>query len=249
MRTVVVYVHGLWLRGGESFLLRRRLSRALNAESLVFPYASVGAGVADNAVALGGYLQTIKTDTLHLVAHSMGGLVILKLFELSLVPQGPLAGVAQGLPPGRIVLAGSPVKGSRSAQRLARLPLGRALLGLSGSDLLLTPGEPRWQGGRDLGVIAGDLALGLGRLLGRMAAPNDGTVWLDETDLPGAADQLRVRVSHSGMVFSAEVAGQVAAFLKNGHFSRNSASKPTKTAGPPKSTEFQSTIDVPRSIK
>jgi len=218
MRTVVVYVHGLWLKGGESFLLRRRLSRALNAEGRVFPYASVGAGVTDNALALGKYPKTIETDTLHLVAHSMGGLVILKLFELGLAPQGPLAGLAQGLPPGRIVLTGSPVRGSRSAERLARLPFGRALLGLSAADVLLRPGERRWQGGRDLGVVAGDLAVGLGRLLGRMGAPNDGTVWVDETDLPGAADQLRVRVSHSGMVFSAEVARQVAAFLQNGRF-------------------------------
>ncbi|MEA3106087.1 MAG: hypothetical protein QOI88_692 [Gammaproteobacteria bacterium] len=220
MRTVVVYVHGLWLGGGESFLLRRRLSRALDVEGRVFRYASVGAAVTDNAVALGRYLQTIETDTLHLVAHSMGGLVILKLFELSLAPQGPLAGVAQGLPPGRIVLTGSPVRGSRSAERLARLPFGRALLGLSAAEVLLTPRERRWHGGRDLGIIAGDLAVGLGRLLGPMGAPNDGTVWLDETDLPGATDQLRVRVSHSGMVFSAEVAGQVAAFLKDGRFSR-----------------------------
>jgi len=218
MRTVVVYVHGLWLKGGESFLLRRRLSRALNAEGRVFPYASVGAGVTDNALALGKYLKTIEADTLHLVAHSMGGLVILKLFELGLAPQGPLAGLAQGLPPGRIVLTGSPVRGSRSAERLARLPFGRALLGLSAADVLLRPGERRWQGGRDLGVVAGDLAVGLGRLLGRMGAPNDGTVWVDETDLPGAAEQLRVRVSHSGMVFSAEVARQVAAFLQNGRF-------------------------------
>ncbi len=219
MRTVVVYVHGLWLKGGESFLLRRRLCRALNAESRVFPYASVGAGVTDNAMALGKYLQAIKTDTLHLVAHSMGGLVILKLFELSVVPQGPLAGVAQGLPPGRIVLTGSPVRGSRSAERLASLPFGRSLLGLSASDLLSAHRERCWLGGRDLGVIAGDLGVGLGRLLGRMPAPNDGTVWLDETDLPGAAEQLRVHVSHTGMMFSAEVARQVAAFLRDGRFS------------------------------
>jgi pimeloyl-ACP methyl ester carboxylesterase len=216
----VVYVHGLWLKGGESFLLCRRLSRVLKADSRVFPYASVGVGIGDNAMALGRYLQTIKTDTLHLVAHSMGGLVILKLFELSLVPQGPLAGVAQGLPPGRIVLTGSPVRGSRSARRLARLPFGRALLGLSGSDMLLTSREPRWQGGRELGVIAGDLALGLGRLMGPMGAPNDGTVWLGETDLPGATEQLRLRVSHSGMVFSADVARQAASFLQDGRFSR-----------------------------
>jgi pimeloyl-ACP methyl ester carboxylesterase len=222
MRTVVVYVHGLWLGGGESFLLRRRLSRALNAESRVFSYASVGTSATDNAAALGRYLQTIETDTLHLVAHSMGGLVLLNLFELSLAAQGPLAGLAQGLPPGRIVLTGSPVRGSRSAGRLARLPFGRALLGLSAADMLLTPRERRWRGGRDLGVIAGDLAVGLGRLLGRMPAPNDGTVWVDETDLPGATEQLRVQVSHTGMMFSAEVARQVAAFLKDGRFAWNS---------------------------
>jgi pimeloyl-ACP methyl ester carboxylesterase len=220
MRTVVVYVHGLWLKGGESFLLRRRLSRELNAESHIFPYASVGTGVKDNAMALGRYLQTIKTDTLHLVAHSMGGLVILELFELSVVPLGPLAGLAQGLPPGRIVLTGSPVRGSRSAERLARLPFGRSLLGLSAPDLLPAHRERCWLGGRDLGVIAGDLGVGLGRLLGRMPAPNDGTVWLDETDLPGATEQLRVRASHTGMTFSPEVARQVAAFLKHGRFER-----------------------------
>src|SRR6202023_1474562 len=150
MHTVVVYVHGLWLKGGESFLLRRRLSRALKAESRVFRYASVGAGVTDNAVALGRYLQTIETDTLQLVAHSMGGLVILRLFELSLLPQGSLAGVAQRLPPGRIVLTGSPVRGSRSAERLVRAPLGGTLLG-SAAGALLAGGEPPWPGGRDLG--------------------------------------------------------------------------------------------------
>ncbi len=212
---VVVYVHGLWLGGAEAVLLRRRLSRALGAESRVFSYPSVSAGVTENAMALGRYLSSIPADTLHLVAHSMGGLMILKLFE-----PGPLAGVAQALPPGRIVLTGSPVRGSRSAARLARLPFGRALLGRSASELLLAPCDRRWEGGRDLGVIAGELAVGLGRLLGRMDGPSDGTVWVAETDLPGATDRLRLRVSHSGMVFSARVARQVAAFLRGGRFER-----------------------------
>jgi hypothetical protein len=222
MGAVVVYVHGLWLGGGESVLLRRRLSRALGAESRVFSYPSVGAGVAENAEALGRYLQKIPADTLHLVAHSMGGLVILKLFEAGFgFASSPFAaGVAQALPPGRIVLTGSPVRGSRSAARLARLPFGRALLGRSASEALLMPCERRWQGGRDLGVIAGELGVGLGRLLGRMEGPSDGTVWAAETDLPGATDQLRLRVSHSGMVFSAQVARQIAVFLRDGRFER-----------------------------
>ena len=212
MGTVVVYVHGLWLWGAEAVLLRRRLSRALGVESRVFSYPSVSASVTENALALGRYLHSIPADALHVVAHSMGGLVISKLFEL---------GIGAGLPPGRIVLMGSPVRGSRTAARLARLPFGRTLLGRSAGETLLVPCERRWQGERDLGVIAGELGVGLGRLLGRMEAPNDGTVWVTETDLPGANDQIQLRVSHSGMVFSALVARQVAAFLRDGRFERD----------------------------
>jgi pimeloyl-ACP methyl ester carboxylesterase len=220
MNTVVVYVHGLWLQGYEGALLRRRLGRSLDAETHSFTYSSVGGKVTDSAMALKRYLAQFRTDTLHLVGHSLGGLVILKLFELlALMTQGsPNHEVA--FPPGRIVLLGSPVRGSRSAQRLARLPFGRAMLGATVGEVLLSPRDARWDGMRDLGVIAGDLALGLGRLLGPMGAPSDGTVLVEETRLSGAAEQLKLRVSHSGMPYSAAVARQTAAFLRDGRFLR-----------------------------
>ena len=44
----------------------------------------------------------------------------------------------------------------------------------------------------------------------------DGTVLLEETELDGAADRVVLRVSHTGMLFSAEVALQAAAFLRSG---------------------------------
>ncbi len=223
MRTVIVYVHGLWLGGGESFLLLRRLSRALGAECRTFKYSSVGATTADNVASLEAYLGSIEADTLHLIAHSMGGLLLAALFDPWRAPR-PHARPANpmpALPPGRIVLTGSPVRGSRSARRLAQLPFGRAMLGPTAGDVLAGPPvERRWSGVRDLGVIAGDLGLGLGRLLGPMNGANDGTVLVDETQLPGAADQLRLRTSHSGLLFSAEVARQVAAFLQTGRFAR-----------------------------
>jgi pimeloyl-ACP methyl ester carboxylesterase len=224
MSTVVVYVHGLWLHGYEAMLLRRRLAKSLGAETRSFTYSSVGATVTDNARALERFLAQIPAETLHLVGHSLGGLVILKLFELEGSANGPMAdgsmkrGIA--LPPGRVVLLGSPVRGSRSARRLARLPFGRAILGVSAAEALLAPRDPRWDGARGLGVIAGDLAVGLGRLLGPMRASSDGTVLVEETDLPGAAEQLRLRVSHIGMPYSAEVARQVAVFLREGRFAR-----------------------------
>ena len=217
MRTCVVYVHGLWLNGWESVLLRRRLSRHLGCETSVFSYRSVGAGVADNASGLGQFLETISADAVHLVAHSLGGLMVLELFERVLSPEGTFPG-GGALPPGRIVFLGSPVQGSRAAQHFARFALGRAILGLTAHQVLLAPRARAWNGARDLGVIAGNLPLGFGRLAGPLDGPSDGTVLVEETQLPGATSHLTVRTSHSALVYSAEVARQTAAFLRHGSF-------------------------------
>jgi pimeloyl-ACP methyl ester carboxylesterase len=206
---VVVYVHGLWLQGHEGAWLRRRLGEELGAETRAFRYPSVRADTTENAAALARYLAQIRADELHLVGHSLGGVVILTMFELMAQPV---------LPAGRIVLLGSPVRGSSAAQRLARMPFGKTILGLTAKEALLGTRERRWAGARDLGIIAGDLALGLGRLTGRMGGPNDGTVLVEETRVPGSVQELRLRVSHSAMPFAKIVARQTAAFLRNGRF-------------------------------
>lgn len=205
--TVVVYVHGLWLNGWEAVLLRRRLSTSLACETRSFSYSSVGADLSRNARALAEFLRRIPADTLHLVGHSMGGLLILELFEGS--PK---------LPPGRIVLLGSPVQGSRAARNLAGRALGRKMIGLTAHQALLPQRERRWCGARDLGVIAGTLPWGFGRLLGPFDEPSDGTVLVAETRLAGAKQQLTLRTSHSGMVYSSLVARQTATFLREGNF-------------------------------
>jgi pimeloyl-ACP methyl ester carboxylesterase len=211
MSTVIVYVHGLWQRGAESIWLRRRLSQDLGAEARAFSYPSVAADATTNARALATYLTAIRADTLHLVGHSLGGLVILKLFAED-------ADVQARLPPGRVVLLGSPLRGSRTAEKLARLPFGRKIMGLGVGEELLTSRGRRWNGARDLGVIAGDLGFGLGRLVGTLGGPSDGTIMVEETELDGATDRLVLRVSHTGMLFSAAVARAAGAFLRSGRF-------------------------------
>jgi hypothetical protein len=211
MSTMAVYVHGLWLTGLEGGILRKRLAKDLNAETRAFSYASVRSGVSANAQALGTFLRDLHADTLHLVGHSLGGLVILKLFE---------SGEGDQLPPGRIVLLGSPLSGSQAARNLARLPFGKHILGRGVHEELLTPRERRWNGHRDLGVIAGSLSLGLGRLVGTHGAPSDGTVFVDETRLTGISQHLVLNVSHTGLPFSASVARQTGAFLSSGNFIR-----------------------------
>ncbi len=214
---MVVYVHGLWLNGWEAGFLRHRLSRQLGCATRVFPYPSVTADLATNARALAAFLARISVDTLHLVGHSMGGLVILECLE-NVLRTPAVEPRDRPLPPGRIVLLASPVQGSRAAQRLARWPFGRRIMGLTAGEVLLEPRARQWSGSRDLGVIAGDRPLGSGHLLGQFHAPNDGTVLVEETRLAGAREHRQLRVSHSGMMLSAEVARQTAAFLRDGRF-------------------------------
>lgn len=211
MNTVVVYVHGLWLTGREGGWLRRRLAQDLGAETVAFSYPSVVGDTTANARALQEFLGAISAENLHLVGHSLGGLVILKYFE---------EGAAAQLPPGRVVLMGSPLRGSRAARGLARVPFGKKILGRSAGEELLTPRDRGWEGMREIGVIAGDLGVGLGRLVGTGSEPSDGTVLVEETRLDGATDHLVMRVSHSGMLFSAAVAKQAGVFLRTGAFER-----------------------------
>jgi pimeloyl-ACP methyl ester carboxylesterase len=216
VRTVVVYVHGLWLNGWEALLLRQRLSRHLGCPALSFRYSSVGMGLAENARALRAFLAGLRTDTLHLVGHSMGGLVILELFENAAANAGAESELL--LPPGRIVLLGAPVRGSRAARNLSRLPLGRRILGLTAHEALLPERERQWIGCRELGIIAGTVPMGMGRFMGRFDSPSDGTVLVAETHLAGAKQHLSLRTTHTGMVYSPEVARQAAAFLRDGRF-------------------------------
>ncbi len=208
MPTTVVYVHGLWLGGAESLGLRRYLARALPCQMRIFRYSPMSAGIDSHAQALGSFLSGITAPTLHLVGHSLGGVVILRSFELGLVPPAP----------GRVVLLGAPARGSLAAQRFARLPFGRALLGPAAREALLGPRERPWRGDRDLGIIAGNRPVGLGRLLGAWPAPSDGTVLVAETRVEGARAALELPVGHTGFLFSRSVARQTAAFLREGRF-------------------------------
>src|SRR5258708_5623783 len=193
--TVVVYVHGLWVTGGEAFWLRRRLEQDLAARTLAFPYPSVTADITANARALAEFLSPIRANTLHLVGHSLGGLVILKLFEET-------ADTPARLPPGRIVLLGSPMRGSRSARNFARLPFGKKIMGLGATGELMGLRERRWDGARDLGLIAGDLGIGLGRLAGAPGGARGGTLLVSQTDVGGAAGLRGLKRGSAGLLFS-----------------------------------------------
>jgi pimeloyl-ACP methyl ester carboxylesterase len=208
MSSAVVYVHGLWMTGIEGALLRRRLVRELGAAPFSFAYRSVRCSLAENVARMREFLARLDAREVHIVAHSLGGVITWKFFE-----QYP-----DMLPPGRVVLLGSPLQGSRAAATFARVPGAAAILGRCVREELIDPAPRQWSAPRALGVIAGTLSLGLGKLVGTGGAPNDGTVYVAETRVPGMTDHLALAVSHTQLPFSAAVARQVAAFLRSGRF-------------------------------
>jgi len=122
------------------------------------------------------------------------------------------------LPPGRIVLLGSPVQGSRAAQAIAAWSWGPQILGSLAVAELARPRARSWNGPREVGVIAGSRSAGLGRLFSSLPVPNDGTIAVDETRLPGATASITLDVSHTGMLFSLPVAESVTRFFRTGGF-------------------------------
>jgi len=207
---LVILVHGLWMHGMACAMLAHRLRRA-GYRVETFSYSSVRWEMADIAERLHEYARRRSAPHLHFVGHSLGGLVILNMLN-----------AWSDLPPGRVVLLGSPCTDCESARQLAvrsggRLVLGRALHGWSCED-----GEAVAQR-LPVGVIAGTRRIGMGRLFVRLNGPNDGVVTVEETRLAGRAAHRVMPVSHSGMLVSAAVAKQVICFLREGRFTGEGA--------------------------
>lgn len=219
-RRSVVFVHGLWMTGFEAAWLGHRIARRRAATLHRFHYRSVAASLSESAAALARFVDALGGETIDLVGHSLGGVVILRLLERA-PPRAP----------GRAVLLGAPVQGSRAARGLARWPGGRGILGRAIAEAVLEAGPRTRPLGREVGVIAGTAPYGLGRLVARLPEPNDGVVLVEETRLAGARDHLELPVNHSGMLFSRAVADQAAAFLERGRFEREGETARSRPAG------------------
>ena len=203
----VLLLHGLWMNGFVMQYLAHALRRYGFAARTV-TYRSIRDALDAHLSRLTRRIASLAADRIHLVGHSTGGLVVLRYLQRD--PDKRIA---------RTVLLGAPVAGCRAAAGLARHPGGDLFLGKSLSiwrepvDVSL---DPRFE----VGIIAGTLPLGLGRLFTRLPGPNDGVVCVDETRLPGMRDHLALPVGHTAMLISPQVARQTAVFLKTGAFAR-----------------------------
>ena len=188
-------------------LLRHRL-KLCGFKPVQFSYPSIRCSLKENAARLQRFVQSLENyneiDTIHFVAHSLGGLLLRQFFY----------DYPEQLP-GRVVTLGTPHQGSQAARHLAYKPIGKWLLGKS-YHYGLRGDVPLWGTKREIAVYAGCVSVGVGRLLTSLDEPNDGTVTVAETNLQGMKCHRIFSVTHMGLLFSDEVAHAVCTFLQEG---------------------------------
>jgi len=202
---VTVLVHGIWMQGFMMSVLAKRLN-SFGFRTVSFNYNFLINSPAENARDLYRQIGELGARRVNLVGHSLGGIVILHLLD-----QFPELAI------NKVVLIGSPVRGSYVAKRVHENRLLRPLLGRSADGGLLD-GAPEFKGDRPLGIITGSGSMGLIALLYPAGDHSDGVVRNSETLIENTTDNVCVPSSHSAMIFSDICANYVANFLNLGRF-------------------------------
>lgn len=209
----VVCIHGIWGKGIELALMRRRLQNEHGFRVLLFNYPSVRGTLDGNAARLARFIADQQVADAHIIGHSLGGIIALRM--LASHPDATS---------GRVVCIGSPLTGSRPATILAQKNWAAPIIGHSLPAGVVHAPASDWAGevckSHEVGVIAGTVPVGFGRLVTKFDGDHDGSVAVAETRLEGAKDHICLRVSHKSILVSRDVVEQAAAFLKHGEFLR-----------------------------
>ena len=197
-KQAVILLHGL----AAHRLVMVRLSKFLNDhgyETSNWGYRSIRGSIESHARAFQKQLDELvcngRHEAVHIVAHSMGGIIARRVLGLSR-PENL----------GRLVMLGPPNRGSHVARKLSR-PLGGicpALRELSDShdSYVNQLGEP------------GDIEYGI------IAAAADRVVKLPSTFLDGQSDHIILPGHHGLLPWRRDTAMQVIHFLRTGKFNQ-----------------------------
>ena len=216
-RTVVL-VHGL-VRSKRSMALLARRLEADGFEVVSFGYASrtksIEALADDLAAAVEECCADRRTEV-GFVTHSLGGILV----------RAYMVDYAAGYR-GRVVMLSPPNQGSEIVDSLGDVGIFSAMFGRvavelgTGADSLPNRlGPARFE----VGIITGNRSINpLGSWL--IPGPDDGSVSVERAKLEGAADFLVVPHTHTFLMNSHAVAGQVTHFLRQGRFDRGAGAR------------------------
>jgi pimeloyl-ACP methyl ester carboxylesterase len=148
---------------------------------------------------------------LHFVGHSMGGLLTRVYLARYRPPH-----------PGRVVMLGTPNRGSEIADRLLGFAAYRAYFGPAGQQLTTSrdPATAALLPAIDypVGVIAGNRSADPFASAFWLPRPNDGRVSVENTKLDGMAGHVVIRAAHPWLMRNRQAIEQTIAFLRDGRF-------------------------------
>ena len=201
----VVLIHALGRSRWSMWLLARRLRAAgWPVATVAYPSLRLPIEAAAERVAREVADVSRSWDVVHLVGHSLGGIIARRL-----------ALTRPDLRIARVVQIGSPNLGTAFGKWLARAAPARWLLGPVLAQVAAFPA--RAERHATVGSIAGTLHCGwLNAPLG-LDGPNDGLVTV-RSAWAGAGARAAVPVSHTFLPLSARTARLVAGFLRAGSF-------------------------------
>ena len=209
----VLLLHGIARTSASMRSLQRALEGAGHGV-LNLDYRSRHMPLVDLAEAIHpavGRFADAVPGALHVVAHSMGGL----LARVYLARHRPAR-------LGRVVMLGTPNRGSEVAAVLRGWPPYRLVFGPAGQQLV-TRQAPELRaalGAVDyaLGVLAGDRPLNPLAAALLLPGPNDGKVTVASTRLASMADHRVIPTSHTRLVAHPDAVAATLRFLRAGTF-------------------------------
>lgn len=211
---LVVLTHGIASNRFMLFPLATRLRRAGFATRL-YGYPSMWWSNRKYGTRLATYLRRIapKYDRVHLVVHSMGGIVARCAFTEEL-PDNL----------GRVVQIAPPNQGSHAATRLTVDSTDTTWAATAWNQLVVRPHRLLSPTLRELTDLPDSFVNQLGPApagidIGVLAASNDRVLYPEQTHLEGEADYHIVQGWHTSVLWTQETAQQTAQFLKTGRFS------------------------------
>ncbi|MFG0296904.1 MAG: alpha/beta fold hydrolase [Maioricimonas sp. JB045] len=205
--TAVILIHGI-VRSSKSFGAMPKMLTEAGYTVVGFDYPSTRVPIPECAGYFDKLVESLEgVDEIHVVAHSMGGLVV-------------RAWLAEHQDPRikRMVMLGVPNNGARMANLLRDWTLFKAVFGPAGQQLVEDPEgllenlpAPEFE----YAIVAGSrgTAKGFNPLI---PGDDDGTVSVDSTRLPGAADFMTVPVLHTFLPRDRRVIDAVLRFLQTG---------------------------------
>jgi pimeloyl-ACP methyl ester carboxylesterase len=217
----VILVHGI-IRSSKSFSRMRDELEQSGFTVIGFDYPSTQVTIHESAEYLRRVIKSLEHVTeINFVVHSMGGLLVRTYLR-----QEPDPRIR------RMVMLGVPNHGANMANVVQNNPLFKLLFGPAGQQLIEDPegfiaGLPTPQ--FDFAVIAGARGTedGWNPLID---GDDDGTVEVENTRLPGAADFMTVNGMHSFLMDREDVIDAACRFLTTGALRETGVAQPIAVA-------------------